>query len=180
MSPGCSLGMASLKRWSASVTSRSLTESGRGWTLRTASTSTIQKWPERSPLSSGQTEGIPGLVASEMECDKTGCYQWTVAAWTWKSRSRTMQCLIWEYWLLLLLFHASVICTVLVLIIWLPNLPKVLRLSLHWCFFHLHLIVNTGLKSENEPSVMESVSMREENYINTSGHTLSWPIWVNI
>lgn len=38
--------------------------------MKTASASTIQKWPERSPLSPGQTDRIPGLVASEMECDK--------------------------------------------------------------------------------------------------------------
>lgn len=33
--------------------------------MKTASASTIQKWPERSPLSPGQTDKIPGLVASE-------------------------------------------------------------------------------------------------------------------
>lgn len=38
--------------------------------MKTASASTTQKWPERSPLSPGQTDRIPGLVASEMECDK--------------------------------------------------------------------------------------------------------------
>lgn len=38
--------------------------------MKAASASTIQKWPERLPLSPGQTERTPGLVASELECDK--------------------------------------------------------------------------------------------------------------
>lgn len=38
--------------------------------MKTASASTIQKWPEKLPLSPGQTERTPGLVTSELECDK--------------------------------------------------------------------------------------------------------------
>ena len=68
--------------------------------------------------------------------------------------------------------HALITRTVVVLTIWFPNFPKDPRLSFHGCFFHFHSIVNTGLKSENESCVMESVGLREENevYINPLCH----------
>lgn len=67
---GCWPRMASSKRWNASVTLRSLAMNGAGGAMRTASASTIQKWPERWPLSPGQADRIPGLVASEIRRDK--------------------------------------------------------------------------------------------------------------
>lgn len=75
--PGSWLRKGLLTQWSASAITRSPAESECGRTLRTAGGSTTRKWPEKLPLSPGQTERILGSAASKMGCDEKGRYQWT-------------------------------------------------------------------------------------------------------
>lgn len=103
---GCWPRMASLKRWSASVTSRSLAGNGSEGTMRTASASTTQKWPARSPSSPGQTDRIPGSVASEWNCDKLSVIGGLFQPGLGKCRSETCSVTFttsdWEHWVFLM------------------------------------------------------------------------------
>lgn len=63
--PGSWLRMALLIQWSANDTTRSPAESDSGRALRTASVYTTRRWPEKLPLSPGQTEKIPGSAARD-------------------------------------------------------------------------------------------------------------------
>lgn len=140
MDSGCWPRMASLKRWSASVTLRSLAGSGREGTMRTASASTTQKWPARSPSSPGQTDRIPGLVASEWNCDNlsviSGLFQLD-----WENADQKQAVSLSQLVTMRTLRSVSDV----------PNhdtyCPENVFMLM---FFHPHLIVNRGLKSENE------------------------------
>lgn len=174
--------MASLKQWSASGTLRSLTENGRGGAMRTAGASTMQKWPERSPLSPRQTERIPGLVTSDKLSVIIGPFHHGLG------KANHKQCSVisttsglWKHWQAFILSNTFIICTIVVGTICFPSLPKVTILCLQGCFFYPHLILNTGLKSENESCALPSVNMREiMKYMNAVSLILHWQIEVNV
>lgn len=101
--------------------------------MKAASASTIQKWPERLPLSPGQTERTPGLVASELECDKLSAISGLFQPEKQNRNNAVSPSQQAD--------HENIDnCSHSLMQLPVPKLP------LHGCFFHLHLIVNTGLK----------------------------------